>query len=215
MTSASSHDQNEVPIIWLLPPDAHHFSSGPFRPIPIAISAALVALVFVALVILYNLKSGITRVARTSMELENLKASIRVIRPASTEPPSSPCQEHSPPRPQIETRSETIDEPRVEKYHNALKDIHNAPCTSSFKRTSSKPTIDSYYYSSTAIADGKVKHEIKSELPVARPVSSDYSVSICPTPLPSRRNSSRNKEINGGWKLRQGSEYDRDRHSRT
>lgn len=80
MVSAFSHDQDDPPVIWLLPPDALRPSHDPIHPIPIAISATLVTLVVLTLVILYTKIPKATTPPRENIELANLKDSIRVIR---------------------------------------------------------------------------------------------------------------------------------------
>lgn len=91
MSSASSHNRDEIPGIWLLPPEALQPPPDPIRPIPIAINATLVTLIFLILKILYSTKPRGSSAERRTSELEDLKASIRVIRPASAAPPSISC----------------------------------------------------------------------------------------------------------------------------
>jgi hypothetical protein len=104
MLSSSSQDDNEIPVIWLLPPEALKPSPDPIKPIPIAISATIVTLIFLTLVILYNKKPKATNAQRKDIELKSLKASIRVIRPASAAlpiptPSALPTPRSPPPHP--------------------------------------------------------------------------------------------------------------------
>ncbi|KAF3035615.1 hypothetical protein E8E11_003617 [Didymella keratinophila] len=89
MASALSHEPDEIPVIWLLAPEALQPPSDPIRPIPTAVGATLATLIFLALIILYNKKPKATSEEHKSIELENLKASIRVIRLASAVQPST------------------------------------------------------------------------------------------------------------------------------
>lgn len=73
---------------------------------------------------------------------------------------------------------------------------------------------NSHYHSPEAITalHDDSRPESHSEQHIVRPTSSNYSVSIDPTPLPSRRGSVRNRDVDGAWtRLRLGSEYDGDR----
>lgn len=216
MASEASHDHNEIPVIWLLAPVTLQPAPDTIRPIPIAISATLVTLVSLALTVLYNKKSKATSAGNKDIELEKLKAIIRVLRlasavPSSTIPlPSQPTRisppQHArapPPRPsrspwqsQTESGSDAISEPpvTVKTYHKAL-DIHDAsynPSASRLSLTSNTATSGNFSPSPTTYdsreADRHVDHH------VFMPASSDCSVSIGHTPMPSRHGSVRNKE---------------------
>jgi hypothetical protein len=227
MLSSSSQDDNEIPVIWLLPPEALKPSPDPIKPIPIAISATIVTLIFLTLVILYNKKPKATNAERKDIELKSLKASIRVIRPASAAlpiptPSALPTPRSPPPHParspaqsQIESGSDTITEPSitVKTYHEALEGIRDASYNSSTGMpTSTSTTADSCYFSPKSTTNNDFQANSPREHHIIRPASSDYSVSIGPTPLPSRHNSVRHREINGACtRLHLRSEYDGDR----
>jgi hypothetical protein len=192
-------------VIWLLPPEALRPSPDPIRPTPIAISATLVTLIFVALVVLYNRKPKHNSAERKNIKLENRKASIRVIRPASTAPAvlispalrparsPPPCPGRSPPQSQTDSGSDTISEPQVRTYHNALKDTSDTSYNSSSRRPSLTSTSNSYRRSFNSSTRDEIEPHTHMELPLNRPASSDHSVSIGPTPSPSRHNSVRIK----------------------
>lgn len=227
MASSVSQKSDDIPVIWLLAPEILTPSPDPIHPIPITISTTLATLIFFALVILYNKKPKAISSGYTDIELENLKASIRVIRPASAAAPpgaipptpqvartSPPRPMRSPPQPQIESGSNTISELRVNTCHGALKDICDAPHNSSTRRPSLTSAAGSNYLSPNSMTVAREFNESDDQQAskIIRPASSDYSVSIGPTPLPSRRGSVRNREANGLWtRLRLGSEYDGDR----
>lgn len=235
MASEASHDHNEIPVVWLLAPVTLQPAPDPIRPIPIAISATLVTLTFLALTILYNKKPKGISAKNKDIELETLKASIRVIRPTSAVQPSTiplssqpaqtpppqqarappPCPSRSPSQSQTESGSDAISEPpvTVKTYHDALEDIRDTSYNSSSRRPSlATTTASSYCFSPDSTIQGDTKAGSPVGYRIVRPASSDYSVSIGPTPLPSVRGSVRNREINGAWaRLRLGSEYDGDR----
>ena len=225
MASGASHDHDELPVIWLLAPEALQPPPDPIRPIPIAISATFATLIFLSLLILYNKKLKAISAEYKDIELENLKASIRVIRPASAVQPSTgapspqsartppPRSERSPPQSQIERGSDTISELQANTYHKALKDIRDASYSSIARWPSSTSTAaNGYYFSPGSPTHDDIKTDSRTERHVVRPESSDYSVSLGPTPLPSHRGSVCNIEVGRTWtRLRLGSEYDGNR----
>ncbi|KAJ4992659.1 hypothetical protein SVAN01_01705 [Stagonosporopsis vannaccii] len=106
----------------------------------------------------------------------------------------------------------------VEDYHSYLKDNIHGP---SLRKVASNRSLPSLGYtgpshnadlgtSNDSVKDTKVR---VTKADVVRTVaSSDYSISIGPTPLPSRQNSFRGGQGYGAWtRLRLGLEYDSDR----
>ncbi|KAH6620329.1 hypothetical protein C7974DRAFT_378394 [Boeremia exigua] len=238
--SSPPHNNKELPVIWLAPPAALSPSAHPIatQPLPIAISATLATLIIVTLIVLYNKKPKTPKPLRLNVSPATPRHNTHVQYPkpthASRTKPYIPSVHplphivansvNKPTKSEATTASNTSssDPPSqdtpVQEYHSYLRDsvheesLRSAAASRSASQNSYK--VPSYY--ENVAGSNRSVIDVAGTAPAAdafqTAASSDYSISIDPTPRPSRQNSFRRSRANGLWtRLRLGSEYDGDR----
>lgn len=204
-TTKPSAGAEELPVIWLAPPEALLASDHTTKlyPVPIAVSATLLSLIFITLFILYNKKPRATD-TQTHKTPTPSPTTLRCppLHPSSASPTPPPLaripQSNSPePMPNDSAPPSRSSTPPHRLYHDYLHDSRYTSFQPSHD-TQRSVSIDSYYQS---------PYETHSTA-----ASSNYSVSVDETTFNSPRGSVYRREGEGGWtRLRLGSEYDGDR----
>ena len=227
-------DNRELPVIWLLPPEALLTSNPRIYPIPIAVSATLVCIMILSLVMMYNRKPRNLEVPLPNIELVTMHdnthdAPSSVIAPAH-QSLSTHTNDHrysiahaAPPKPNSATNVRSYSSPpRTPSKHGMLPThviYYDHMYDTTFHETYSRPSrvsLPSYYdgdhdddvYPARSSTYSAHVSEANTEPGrVITAASSNFSISLPPTALSSRQNSICHKETGGAWmRLRLGSE---------